>query len=59
MKSLFQFTLLVLAVLVLTLTPVLSQTTNKPPDRMKMLAAFNGSWYGEMVKNTDNKTLLN
>ena len=24
---------------------------------MKMLAAFNGAWYGEMVKNVDNKTI--
>ena len=38
-------------------TPTLSQTTNKPPDRMKMLAAFNGEWKGEMVTMVEKKKI--
>lgn len=41
------------------LTPgaVLSQVQNKPPDRMKMLAAFNGAWKGEMVTVIEKKKI--
>jgi hypothetical protein len=35
----------------------LSQGQYKPPDRMKMLTAFNGEWKGEMVKKNDKKTV--
>ncbi len=37
--------------LLLLLFPILiqAQQANKPPDRMKMLTAFNGEWKGEMV----------
>ena len=33
-----------------------SQGQYKPPDRMKMLAAFNGEWKGEMVTRVEKKT---
>lgn len=34
----------------------ISQGQYKPPDRMKMLTAFNGEWKGEMVTKIDKKT---
>lgn len=49
--------LLFLSLIVTMMSAVSSkaQTQNKPPDRMKMLAAFNGSWKGEMVNEIDKK----
>jgi hypothetical protein len=32
-----------------------AQATNRPPDRMKMLNAFNGEWKGEMVAMIEKK----
>ena len=36
---------------------VMGQQANKPPDRMKMLAAFNGEWKGEMVTVVGKKKI--
>jgi len=57
MKLIKLITRLLSFLLILNSTVTLSQTQNKPPDRMKMLAAFNGEWKGEMVKVVDSKTL--
>jgi hypothetical protein len=37
--------------LLFSVTPVivLSQSVNRPPERMKMLLAFNGEWKDEMA----------
>jgi hypothetical protein len=32
-----------------------SQTMNRPPDRMKMLSAFNGEWKGEIAEVKNKK----
>lgn len=32
-----------------------AQTSNQPPERMKMLAAFNGTWKGEMIEMINGK----
>jgi hypothetical protein len=56
MKLIKLFSCLLILTLYLIPTATLSQTQNKPPDRMKMLAAFNGEWAGEMVLITGKKT---
>jgi len=37
--------------------PINAQFTNRPPDRMKMLSAFNGEWKGEMVEVVNKKKI--
>ncbi|MFI5219512.1 MAG: hypothetical protein ACHQNT_08475 [Bacteroidia bacterium] len=37
-------------------SPVSAQV-NRPPDRMKMLSAFNGEWKGEMVEMQNKKKI--
>jgi len=49
MKNYLKFTGAVIFMLMQFVTTVVAQPTNKPPDRMKMLNAFNGEWKGEMV----------
>lgn len=34
-----------------------SAQINRPPDRMKMLSAFNGEWKGEMIEMKDKKKI--
>jgi hypothetical protein len=43
--------------LLFSITPVivLSQSVNRPPERMKMLLAFNGEWKGEMAEVRNGK----
>ena len=47
----------ILTIICVYTSPVLSQPTNKPPDRMKMLSAFNGEWKGEMVTEVEKKKI--
>lgn len=44
---------------VISLAPILllAQPTNRPPDRLKMLNAFNGDWKGEMVTIVEKKKI--
>lgn len=35
----------------------IAQSLNRPPDRMKMLSAFNGEWKGEMVEIVNKKKI--
>ena len=49
------YRLLLILTLLFKFTVVQSQVQNKPPDRMKMLAAFNGEWKGEMVRDVAKK----
>ncbi|MBL7928383.1 MAG: DUF1579 family protein [Bacteroidia bacterium] len=46
-----------LIIFLLSITPfvVLSQSVNRPPERMKMLLAFNGEWKGELAEVRNGK----
>ena len=55
MKIKFQYLFSYLLIIMVFPVIVQSQTANKPPDRMKFLAAFNGEWKGEMVIQKEKK----
>ena len=48
-------------IILISFFPVFSltkaQSVNRPPDRMKMLSAFNGDWKGEMVEVVNKKKI--
>ncbi len=54
-QFLLRAALLPFLLLALLLKSGYSQTGTKPPDRMKMLNAFNGTWHGEMEVVTEKK----
>ncbi len=49
---------LMLCIVCLLFLPItIKAQSYKPPDRMKMLTAFNGEWKGEMTKKIEKKTV--
>lgn len=57
MKSLSIVTALFLYFFLLWNNPGEAQSLNRPPERMKMLSAFNGEWKGEMVEMVNKKKI--
>ncbi|HMT28444.1 MAG TPA: DUF1579 family protein [Bacteroidia bacterium] len=53
----FKNALLLIVSFLLISSHAYSQNQNKPPDRMKMLTAFNGEWKGEMVTMVEKKKI--
>ncbi|MBK7387503.1 MAG: DUF1579 family protein [Bacteroidetes bacterium] len=58
MKLSKSFILIFIFIAILSISKSASaQVANKPPDRMKMLTAFNGEWKGEMVTVVEKKKI--
>lgn len=55
--KMYRLLLCLFGMLIFILPQATAQTTNKPPDRMKMLTAFNGEWKGEMVTVVEKKKI--